>query len=84
MGHIGGIFIVLYDICHICTQNSVIVFGLVKHVDQIDIEIVGKVHVRIGLHAKILHGYWLKVQVVGLVSMNVIPMDLRFVNDNKY
>mmetsp|Transcript_30581 Transcript_30581/g.72144 ORF Transcript_30581/g.72144 Transcript_30581/m.72144 type:complete len:438 (+) Transcript_30581:452-1765(+) len=75
MGYISWIFVVFGNIRHIGTQHGVIVFGQVKHLDQIHVEIVRKVHVRIGLHAKILDVDRLKVQLVRPVSVHKIPVN---------
>jgi hypothetical protein len=75
MGYVGRILIVFGNVRHVSTQNSVVILRFVEHVDQIDVEVVGKVHVGIRLHAKILHLDWLKVQLVRPVLVDVIPMD---------
>ena len=76
IGHIGRILVVVFNVRHVGTQDSIVVFRHVKHFDEFDVKVVGKVHVRIRLHTKILHVDGLKIEVCGFFSVHVIPIDL--------
>jgi hypothetical protein len=55
-------------------RTCIIIFGQVKHVDQLDIKIVGKVHVTVDLHTKVLHFDRRKIQLfLGMSVHMVVP-----------
>mmetsp|Transcript_25421 Transcript_25421/g.73533 ORF Transcript_25421/g.73533 Transcript_25421/m.73533 type:complete len:362 (-) Transcript_25421:171-1256(-) len=74
VGHDADALIVLRYVGNVRTQHGIIILGPVEHEDQFRVVVVRKVHVRIDLHAKVLQLDPMKVQHVGIVAVDVVPV----------
>ena len=60
VGHGADVLVVAANVRNVGTQDGVVIFGAMKHVLQTRVPVVGKVHVRVRLHAKVLHFDWIE------------------------